>query len=82
MGISTSIIIFAVGAVLDFAVNFTTKGLNLHAVGVILMVVGGIGFLLSVIFWSSWGGFGSRRTYVTDASPALRRRVVRDEEVV
>ena len=83
VGISASLVLFAIGAFLDFAVDVTTSGLNLHAVGVILMVVGSIGFLLSLIFWSSWGGFGLRRTYISDASsPVVRGRVVRDEEVV
>jgi hypothetical protein len=33
---------------------------------------GAIGLLLSLIFWSSWGGFGGARrrtTYVEDAPP-------------
>lgn len=60
MGVGTSIILIAVGAILDFAVNVTTKGFNLHTVGLILLIVGAIGLLLSLIFWSSWGGFGNR----------------------
>jgi hypothetical protein len=67
MGIATSIVLFAIGAVLDFAVKVHTTGFNIHTIGVILMVVGGIGFLVSLAFWSSWGGFGgvsrSRRVY-------------------
>jgi hypothetical protein len=27
-------------------------------VGVILMIVGGAGLVISLVFWSSWGGFG------------------------
>jgi len=34
--------------------------------------------LLSLVFWSSWGGFGGRRTVVTER-PATRRTVVEDE---
>jgi hypothetical protein len=40
-------------------------------VGVILLVIGGVGLLLSLIYWSSWGGFGTWR----------RDRVVRREDV-
>jgi hypothetical protein len=39
---------------------------------VILMIVGAIGLLLSLMFWSSWGGFGGARrrtTYVDEAPP-------------
>jgi adenosine deaminase len=32
-----------------------------HTVGVILMIVGGLGVLLGLVFWSSWAGPGYRR---------------------
>ena len=58
MGVGVSLILAAVGAVLIWAVNTTTSGFNIHTAGVILLVVGIIGFLVSLVFWSSWGGFG------------------------
>jgi len=69
MGIGVSIFLIAVGAILKFAVNATTSGVDLQTVGVILMVVGAIGLLASLIFWSSWCGFGNRgrdEVYVRD----------------
>lgn len=67
MGIATSIVIFAIGAILDFATNVTSSSFNIHTIGVILMIVGAVGFVVSLVFWSSWGGFGgfgrSRRVY-------------------
>lgn len=88
MGIGTSIFLIAVGAILDFAVNVNTPGFNIHTVGVILMVVGIIGAILSLIFWSSWGGFGgARRTTavysdpVAAPPPVTRTRRVVDEEI-
>jgi hypothetical protein len=60
MGIGVSILLIAVGAILAFAVNVTTSGIDLDTVGVILMIVGLLGLLLSLVFWSSWGGFGGR----------------------
>jgi hypothetical protein len=60
MGISLSILLVAVGAVLTWAVNVEVSGVDITAVGVILMIVGIIGLLLSLVFWSSWGGFGAR----------------------
>ena len=64
MGIGVSIVLIAAGAILDFAVKTNnTQGVNWNTVGVILMVVGAIGLVTSLIFWSSWGGFG-RRTVV------------------
>jgi hypothetical protein len=61
MGISLSILLVAVGAVLTWAVSAEASGVDINAVGVILMVVGGIGLLVSLVFWSSWGGFGAAR---------------------
>jgi Domain of unknown function (DUF6458) len=67
MGIGVSLILIAVGAVLAFAVHVSTSGFNIHTVGYILLIVGAIGALLSLIFWSSWGGFGGgRRTTVIE----------------
>jgi hypothetical protein len=74
MGIGVSLILIAVGAILAFAVNATVSGLEVTTIGWILMVVGIAGLLLSLMFWSSWGGFGGagarrRTTYVDDAPP-------------
>ena len=71
MGIGVSLILIAVGAVLAFAVHVSTSGFNIHTVGYILLIVGAIGALLSLMFWSSWGGVGGAR----------RRTVVEDEVV-
>ena len=60
MGISVSLILAAAGAVLTWAVSATVSGLNIQTVGVILLIVGVIGFITSLFFWSSWGGFGGR----------------------
>ena len=60
MGIGVSIILIAAGAILTWAVNASVSGLELQTIGVILMVVGVLGLLVSMIFWSSWGGFGHR----------------------
>jgi hypothetical protein len=58
MGVGTSIVLIAVGAILRFAVSVTTTGFNLHSIGLILMIVGALSLVLSIVFWSSWGGFG------------------------
>jgi hypothetical protein len=66
MGLGIGIFLIAVGAVLAFAVHVTTSGIDVHAVGWILMVVGAFSVLLSMIFWSSWAGpayFSRRRSY-------------------
>ena len=60
MGLSLSILLIAVGAVLAWAVSAEAAGIDLQVAGIILVVVGAIGFVASLIFWSSWGGFGGR----------------------
>ena len=60
MGISLSILLIAVGAVLAWAVDYEVSGIDLQVAGFILVIVGAIGFVASLIFWSSWGGFGNR----------------------
>lgn len=59
MGITLSLLMSAAGAILIWAVNTTSSGFNIHTAGVILLVVGIIGFAVSLAFWSSWGGFSS-----------------------
>ncbi|HVM01404.1 MAG TPA: DUF6458 family protein [Acidimicrobiales bacterium] len=73
MGIGVSVFLIAVGAILAFAVDVTTEGVNLDTVGVILMIVGSIGLLASLLFWSSFSPYsrGGRDEVI-----------VRDREVV
>jgi hypothetical protein len=70
MGIGVSIFLIAVGLILWLAINVDTNGrVDVNMIGVILVIVGAIGILLSMIFWSSWGGVGGYR----------RDTVVRDD---
>jgi hypothetical protein len=72
MGLGASLFLIAAGAILIWGVTGEVAGLDVDAIGVILMVVGIIGLVLSMIFWSTWGGFGGRRrsTYVEEGPPA------------
>jgi len=58
MGVGTSLVLIAVGAILRFAVSVTTSGFNIHTIGIILLIIGVVGLIISLFFWSSWGGFG------------------------
>jgi hypothetical protein len=60
MGISLSIFLIALGAVLAWAVDAEVAGFDIQVAGIILVIVGAIGFIASLVFWSSWGGFGGR----------------------
>ena len=72
MGLGVSIFLIAVGAILAFAVNAEVSGVDITTIGWILLIVGIAGALLSMIFWSSWGGpgyWGRRRTAYVDEAP-------------
>ena len=57
MTLGTSLFLLAVGAILRYAVTASVSGIDLQVVGLILMIVGAIGAILSVI----WMFFISRR---------------------
>jgi putative Mn2+ efflux pump MntP len=70
MGIGTSILLIAVGAILDFAVKVNNTHFNINTIGLILMIVGAVGLIISLFFWNSWGGFGrayGRRSVYRDS---------------
>ena len=71
MGISVSILLIAVGAILTWGVTAEAEGLDVNAIGVILLIVGLLGLVISMIFWSSWGGFHRRTAYV-EGGPSVR----------
>jgi len=96
MGVAVGLILAAFGAIITWAVDAEVTGLNLAAVGVILMVIGILVIVLDLLWWRSWSWYAAdpgwgRRTYVRDTAapgyptttvPSARgRRVVVDEEV-
>lgn len=54
MALGTSLFLIAVGAILRFAVTATTTALNIHTVGTILMIVGGVGLVISLFWMTVW----------------------------
>jgi hypothetical protein len=74
MGVAMSIVMIAVGAILRFAVSVTTTGFNLHSIGLILIILGAISLLISIAFWSTWGGFNTG----SGGSYRRQRRVTQD----
>jgi hypothetical protein len=78
MGIGASLFLLAVGAILTFAVHVNnSNGFDINTIGIILMVVGGLGILLSMAFWGSWGGFGRRDNAVGGETVVRERTVTR-----
>jgi uncharacterized protein DUF6458 len=71
MGIGASLFLMALGAILAWAVPDRLQGIDLNVVGIILLIIGALGMVLSLLFWSSFSPYGRRETVVreTDAVP-------------
>jgi Domain of unknown function (DUF6458) len=65
----TSLFLIAVGAILYFAVHASISGISIATVGLILMIVGVIGLLISLFFLASWR---RRGTTVVEDRPVRR----------
>lgn len=58
--IGLCLVLIAAGAILTWALEATVAGIDIKAVGAILMVVGSIGLVLTLLFWASFAPFGRR----------------------
>ena len=81
MGLGFSLFLVAVGAILRFAVGADADGVNLQTVGLILMIVGAVGVVLSLIFWTSWGGFHRSESVTTRTGTEPGGRPVVEQQV-
>jgi hypothetical protein len=70
MALGLSLFLIALGAILAFAVTFEAAGIDITAVGWILMIVGVLGVVLSMLFWASFAPFNSRRVDHIDGAAA------------
>jgi hypothetical protein len=66
VGIGTSLFLIAVGAILYFAVTASISGLSIATVGLILMIVGIVGLVISLFLISSARRGPVDRTTVRD----------------
>jgi hypothetical protein len=66
MGIGASIFLMALGAILTFATNVSLSGLDLDVVGVVLMLAGAVGLIMTMFVWG----------------PRRRARVISDDEEI
>ncbi len=77
-GFVASLIVFAIGAILDFAVTVSPyqHGFNIRTVGVILMIVGGVAGFVCLVGMAAMGGnsWRRRRTVVQDDQGHVVRR--------
>jgi hypothetical protein len=68
VSLSTSIVLIGAGAILRYAVTATVSGISLTTVGLILMIVGVLGLVLSLMYTLAW-------------APRRRGQVVRDRVI-
>jgi uncharacterized membrane protein len=78
MGLGTSLFLIAIGAILKFAITTTAHGVNINTIGVILMIVGGVGLIISLFWMTVWA---DRRRDTVAAAPVRERAVARDPDV-
>jgi hypothetical protein len=80
MGIGVSVFLIAVGAILTFAVHAAVSGVSIPVVGVILMVAGAIGLIVTLTVFAP-----RRRTSITEeravGEPMTRDRVIERHDV-
>ncbi|HEV8648602.1 MAG TPA: DUF6458 family protein [Actinomycetes bacterium] len=84
MTLGASIFLIVIGAILTFAVNWTTSGFDINVVGIILMLAGVVGLALT-LFLSSNSRYRRRRTLggpdtIVEERPIIEeRRYERDD---
>jgi membrane-bound ClpP family serine protease len=75
-----SIFLIAVGAILYFAVTKVVNGLNLGAVGVVLMIVGALGLVVSLVMLAMTRARATRTTVVQGTSPVAAGTTVLQQD--
>jgi hypothetical protein len=82
MTIAAALVIFAIGAILKWAITADISGVDLQMIGLILMIIGAVGFVVALITTlmrrrtdvisrtdDGYGPRQTRTTYVTPADP-------------
>ena len=80
MGFGVSLFLIALGAILTFAVTVSVRGIDLTAMGVILMAIGFAGLLFTMVIldsapfgWRGYRGYRRREIHeVDDDVPTVR----------
>jgi hypothetical protein len=72
MGIGASLVLIAIGAILAFATDWSISGIDVNLIGIILMIVGALGLVLTLLVW------GPRRRTVAGPDVVEERRLYDD----
>ena len=77
MGIGSGIVLFVIGAIVAFALNFTVNAVNLPLIGSLLMGAGVLVFLISLV--SVFKKRSSSTSIRTSVDPARGEKIVEQE---
>ena len=72
MALGTSLFLIAVGAIMRFAISDSLEGVDIPTIGLILMIVGIIGLLISLFTMTLWDR--DRRRGVVEERRVVDRR--------
>jgi Domain of unknown function (DUF6458) len=78
LSLGVSIFLLVVGAILTFAVEVSASGFSINTVGIILMIAGALGLVLSLLFWSSFAPYRRSRPVAGPDTVVEERRIERD----
>jgi Domain of unknown function (DUF6458) len=76
--IAGAIFLIAVGAILRYATNLRVEGVSIDTVGLILMIAGAAGLVLTFVYESMVANRARRATALPDERGAEERREVRE----
>ena len=75
MSIAAAILLGVVGAILYFAVDDEISGIDLQTVGLILMIAGAAGFLLTMVLQASGRNRRTERVVEREGRPVEREAI-------
>ncbi|MCU1489394.1 MAG: hypothetical protein JWM85_799 [Acidimicrobiaceae bacterium] len=78
MGIGVSVLLIAVGAILRWAIHWSSADVSVQTAGLVLFLVGVVGLIISLAVFGPWGYRSRSRRTITDGAG---RTIVNDEQV-
>lgn len=81
MGIGVAVFLIAVGAILTFAVHASLSGISIQTVGIILMIAGAIGLLVTLTVFAPRRRTSVTEEHATTTDPVTRDRVIERHDV-
>jgi Domain of unknown function (DUF6458) len=82
IGIGVNVFLIVLGAILAFATHVSSSGIDLNVVGVVLIVAGLIGLLITFLIWGPRRRVDSVGDPLVDEATVVRRPVIRRRRVI